>query len=218
MRVLLIVFCLGVLSACDGKKQSSVEKKSKNDTATISAKPSSVDNDVKNEYLTISAKPKGHAWWLRAKFNPIHKEVRGLPVNIIDGTWRYATELRKEYIPPEYLVRNGADSMQENNSSFSVLRDYNNDGRKELAVVGVYSSADNQYGRFLLILDKNRKDEWRKSYLRKWPGDTRYLAISTLSDDDLNIWFCMYCGHGVSFTWDKANEKYKQVSTTEGYD
>src|SRR5512136_1496152 len=55
----------------------------------------------------VSPEPKHHAWWLRIEFVPVHKEIRGVPVRQIDPSWRFASELRKEAIPPELLLEGG---------------------------------------------------------------------------------------------------------------
>ena len=41
-------------------------------------------------------KPGKEAWWLRTSFNPMHTQVRGIPVGHIRKGWCKATEFTQE--------------------------------------------------------------------------------------------------------------------------
>jgi len=156
--------------------------------------------------MRVSPEPKDHAWWLRTEFVPVHKEIRGVPLSQIDPTWRLASELRKEAIPPELLLEWGTDIMQESGLSFFLYGDFNKDGVEDLALVGVYENKSRERGSFILILSKDDQGKWRKSFLR-YLGEPSFTALSK-KNDSLEVWFCLECDFGVSLIWDTEANKY----------
>src|SRR5215468_6307075 len=41
------------------------------------------------------------AWWLRTRYHPFGKEVRGIPLAKVHSTWCKANEFRKDLFPKE---------------------------------------------------------------------------------------------------------------------
>ena len=155
----------------------------------------------------VSPEPKDHAWWLRIEFVPVHNEIRGVPVHQIDPSWRLASELRKEAIPPELLLEWGTDIMQESGLSFSLHGDFNNDGVEDLVLVGVYENRSNERGSFILILSKGGHERrWHRSFL-EYLGKPGFTALDNKAGQ-VRVWFCMECDYGVSLFWDAETKKY----------
>jgi hypothetical protein len=154
----------------------------------------------------VSPEPKDYAWWLRIEFVPVHNEIRGVPVHQIDPSWRLASELRKEAIPPELLLERGTDIMQESGLYFSLQGDFNNDGIEDLVLVGVYENKSNERGSFVLILSRNDERKWRKSFLG-YLGKPGFAALDNKTGS-VRVWFCMECDYGASLVWDKETKKY----------
>jgi hypothetical protein len=154
----------------------------------------------------VSPGPKHVAWWNRIEFAPVHKEIRGVPVRELDSSWRLASELRKEAIPSELLFEWGTDIMQESGLSFSHHGDFNNDGVEDLVLVGVYQNKSNERGSFVLILSKDHKGRWQKSFL-EYLGKPGFTALDNKAGQ-VRVWFCMECDYGVSLIWDTEAKKY----------
>jgi hypothetical protein len=154
----------------------------------------------------VSPEPKDHAWWLRIEFVPVHNEIRGVPLHQIDPSWRLASELREEAIPPELLLERGTDIMQESGLYFSLHGDFNNDGIEDLVLVGVYENKSNERGSFVLILSRDDERKWRKSFLQ-YLGKPGFTALDNKTGS-IRVWFCMECDYGASLVWDKKTKKY----------
>lgn len=154
----------------------------------------------------VSPEPKDYAWWLRIEFVPVHKEIRGVPVRQIDPSWRLASELRKEAIPPELLLEWGTDIMQESGLYFSLHGDFNHDGIEDLVLVGVYENKSNERGSFVLILSRDDERRWHKSFL-EYLGKPGFAALDN-KGNPIRVWFCMECDYGASLVWDKGTKQY----------
>jgi hypothetical protein len=70
--------------------------------------------------IKVSPEPKNYAWWLRTEFIPVDKEVRGIPVEQLDASWRLASELTMDAIPKKLRCEDGCDLMKECGLSFYV--------------------------------------------------------------------------------------------------
>jgi hypothetical protein len=160
-----------------------------------------------NNYVkaVVPPEPKDHAWWVRIEFLPVHKQIRGIPVQQLDSSWHLASELTKEAIPKEVLYETGADIMRESEMSFSRSGDFNHDGAEDLALIGVYQDKAGKRGSFILILTKDQAGNWQKSFLR-YLGKPAFAALS--KNDPMEIWFCMMCDQGVHLIWEKLKGEY----------
>lgn len=156
----------------------------------------------------VSPEPKSYAWWLRITFIPVHKELYGIPINVIDHTWALASQLKKEAIPHEVLFEDGEDSMASCGINFMQKGDFNNDGIEDLALVGVFRDLKNQQGMFLLILTKNKNGSWKKAFLQSWFGKPEFLGLQG-DGHRLALWYCMECGGVSDITWNKKLKTYQ---------
>ena len=155
--------------------------------------------------IKVSPEPKNYAWWLRTEFIPVDKEVRGIPVEQLDSSWRLASELTMDAIPKKLRCEDGCDLMKESGLSFSRSGDFNHDGTADLALIGVYEDKTFNRGSFILILSKDRKGKWKKSFLERLDRPT-FAALS--QNEPMEIWFCMECDFGALLLWDKDEKKY----------
>lgn len=165
-----------------------------------SSYPSSIVKTV------VSPDPKTYAWWLRTEFMPVHKEIRGIPVQQLDPSWHLVSELSKEAIPKELLYVGGRDSMKSSRLSFSRSGDLNHDGAEDLAIIGVYQDNEDKRGSFILILTEDQNGKFQKSFLEH-VGEPAFAALS--ENDPMEVWFCMECNYGVSLLWDNVKGEYK---------
>src|SRR5579885_3024862 len=54
-------------------------------------------------FVTIAPEPNNSAWWLRTKYHPSGKAIRGVPIRDIDPEWCAANEFKKELFPAGLL-------------------------------------------------------------------------------------------------------------------
>src|SRR5947209_2984407 len=72
-----------------------------------------------------AVKPGKDSWWLRTSFNPMHTEVRGIPVAQIRPNWCKATEFTRVLMPKKEMDEEGSDRlMDEVGLSFAVTGNF----------------------------------------------------------------------------------------------
>lgn len=165
-----------------------------------------------NLQIRVYEEPKNNPWWQRTEFFPVHTTIRGIPLHEIEKTWHLASELNKKAIPNDLLFKEGSDLMAQSQLVFSRTGDFNQDGIDDLALVGVYEDCTLQFGRFFLILTKNRSDKWDVSFIRLI-NDPKFIAIS--KDGPIKIWLCMECDDGFDLRWDSNKMEYILKPFTE---
>jgi len=147
-----------------------------------------------------------YAWWLLIRYQPDGTNILSIPISEIDPSWSFADPLsKKDAVPPEEL-----DDFERNYESdgfsFSKDGDFNADGKRDRAVVGVYKDKSGQTGRFLLILTEVQRNKWVKSFLHKNPGEARF-SILRVEDGHLVWYFCMGCDIYSPVKWEKGRYK-----------
>jgi hypothetical protein len=150
----------------------------------------------------VSPEPSNEVWYFRTEFIPVHKTIRGVPVEQIDSSWRLASELVGEALPYE-----GFSAMQELNLSFSRSGDFNHDGVEDLAVVGVYETQSLDRGSFILVFSKNTDGTWRKVFVQRLVPPF-FLAL-TNENESIELLFCMNCESDAVLIWDKEENQYQ---------
>ena len=72
-----------------------------------------------------TTKPGKEAWWLRTSFNPIHTQVRGIPVAKIRKDWCKATEFTFDNIPRKLLDEDDTEkTMKQYGMSFATAGNF----------------------------------------------------------------------------------------------
>ena len=94
------------------------------------------------------------AWWLRASFNPMNTEIRGIPVKAIRPSWCKATEYTHELLKDLLAQEQAGQTMKEGNLAFAVEGHFDRSQVKQVALVGVYQECGGKKGSFLLIIDE----------------------------------------------------------------
>jgi hypothetical protein len=155
--------------------------------------------------VTVRPEPKSFAWWLRADFHALHREVRGIPVASIRRDWCKATEFSRELFPPELLVENGTDLLAEAGLSFSVEGSFDGSGTKQTALVGVYETCGGKKGRFLLILDAGTR---KVRFLDAQAAKDRFSALRATGRSGLVVMYCLECDMGSTVRWDRARKRF----------
>src|SRR4051812_9060736 len=149
------------------------------------------------EQKFVTVKPGKEAWWLRASFNPMHTEVRGIPVAKIRTGWCKATEYTRDLIPKELLEEDGHDAMKEYGMQFSVEGYFDRSKTAQTALVGVYQTCAGQKGSFLLVLDKDTR---KVRFVGVQPGKTQF-AVLVPDKTDIVMLYCMECDAGDTLRW-----------------
>ncbi len=154
-------------------------------------------------FVTILSDNKMGAWWLRVSFNPMHAEVRGIPVAQIHKDWCKATEFTRALMPSKEMAEEGSGKlMDEIGLSFSVEGNFDRSKTRQVALVGVYETCAGQKGTFLLVIDKGTT---KVRFVDATPGKTQF-AILAPDKKDVVILYCMECDNGATLRW-SANRK-----------
>jgi hypothetical protein len=155
----------------------------------------------------IPSEPKDAAWTAKIEFEPIHKQIRGIPIVKLDPSWIFASELMEKGFPKEAFIEDDGDSMKNSEMGFSKFADFDGDGQKELALVGVFKRRTGELGNFILILKKGKGSKWEKAFLESWPGKPGFMAFA-LDKPGIEIWYCMECDDSATLKWDPAKKQY----------
>ena len=132
-----------------------------------------------------------YAWWLRISYETETTHIQSISVSDLDPSWTLAEPLSKEAIPPEELT-DFEKLYEPDGYSFSKEGDFNADGKRDRAVVGIYKDKSGGVGRFLLILTESQKSKWIKSFVYKSPGNAGF-SILREEKGHLTWYFCMDC-------------------------
>jgi hypothetical protein len=155
-------------------------------------------------FVTLDPEPKLDAWWLRARFNPTHAEIRGIPVAQIRRDWCKASEITREAIPPELLVEDGTDLLKLTGFTFSVEGNFDRSATPQVALVGVYETCRGERGAFLLIIDKDSK---RVRFLDTRKTEHQFAAL--LRDGDtIHVTYCLECDVGAKLRWSRSKKAF----------
>jgi hypothetical protein len=155
--------------------------------------------------VTVRPEPKNDAWWLRADFHALHREVRGIPVKNIRADWCKATEFSRELFPPGLLVENGTDLLAQAGLTFSVEGSFDGSGAKQAALVGVYETCGGRKGRFFLILDAATS---KVRFLDAQAAKDRFSALAARGRSAIVIFYCLECDISSTVRWDRARKRF----------
>jgi hypothetical protein len=157
-----------------------------------------------------TTQPGKEAWWLRTSFNPIHTEVRGIPVAKIRKGWCKATEYSFDYIPRKLLDEDDAEkTMKQYGFSFAVEGNFDRSKTKQIAVVGVYQTCGGQKGSFLLVIDK---DTQKVRFVDATPSDAQFAVLSA-DKRDIVIGYCLECGVGGVLRWNAKKKAFGWIKS-----
>jgi hypothetical protein len=159
-------------------------------------------------FVTVRPEPNNDVWWLRAEFNPIHKEVRGIPVAQIRRNWCKATEYKRELFPQDLLVENGTDLMAYSHQSFSLTGNFDRSSTKQVALVGVYQTCGGEKGSFLLIIDQGTR---KVRFVDTVASRTQYAALALAPGATIALFHCMECGDSGLLRWNPKKKTFAWV-------
>ncbi len=154
----------------------------------------------------VPDEPKDKPWPLRIAFTPLDTAVRGVPLARIDPRWVKASELSEDAIPRRFLHAGGTESMRNAGAVFSRYGDFNRDGVRDLALVGVYQSRE-QVGSFLLVLTEESGGRWHPIFLAEWPGVRNFAALADRGEE-IRVLHCLQCDDVSLFDWDAARKTF----------
>lgn len=146
------------------------------------------------------------ASWLNVKYAPIQDKIESIPVEAIDKSWSKVLVLSKENQPQDVLK--DLEDREQHGYRFQLEGDFNKDGEKDKAVVGIYEDKAGIMGRFLLILTKAKSGVWEKAFLYKSPGEPGF-SILFYEKEHLSFSTCMDCDEFADLIWEKGNYRLK---------
>jgi hypothetical protein len=152
--------------------------------------------------------PGNEAWWLRTSFNPMHTDVRGIPVGKIRRTWCKATEFTRDLMPKQEMEQEKSGQvMDEVGLAFSFTGNFDRSKTKQVALVGVYQECAGKKGSFLLIIDESTQ---KVRFLDTTPSETQF-AILSVHKNDIVLAGCMECDAGGVLRWNAKRQAFRWV-------
>ncbi len=145
-------------------------------------------------------------WYDTFAFTPTDTVVAGLRLAALDSTWAAASALSPSLLPPAAFADSVDDPIRA--SDFGISADFNHDGTRDSALVGVYRTHSDTLGRFLLILTQTPQG-WQKAYLLSEPPRPSYSGV-TGDSAGLSWWACRRCDYSFDIAWDGT--RYKVLS------
>jgi hypothetical protein len=130
------------------------------------------------------------AWWVTAKFEATDTVVESIPVKGLDRTWAAASPLREEVLGA--AARAPGESLKDHAAAFHLEGDFNRDGKRDKAIVGVYRTVTGATGGFLLMLTRDGDHRWKKRALFKNP-EGGFSALTLTRAGRLEWAFCLEC-------------------------
>ncbi len=164
---------------------------------------------VSHVAYVVPDEPKDKPWPLRIAFTPLDTAVRGVPLAQIDARWVRASELSEDAIPA-----GGTHDMRAGGAVFSRYGDFNRDGVRDLALVGVYQSREGP-GSFLLVLTEEAGPRWRAIFLAEWPGVRNFAALAD-KGEEIRVLHCLQCDDISFFDWDAERKTFVWRSVKAG--
>ena len=160
-----------------------------------------------NRFVTVASEPRGTAWWLRARFRPLHTEVRGIPVAQIHKNWCKADEFTPENMKGLLAMEQAGETMKEARLSFAVSGNFDRTKTKQVALVGVYQECGGKKGSFLLVIDEGTT---KVRYVDAMPGEEQFAAVGA-SKSDIIFTSCLECDGGVVLRWNAKRKTFAAV-------
>ncbi len=152
-------------------------------------------------------KKGSEAWWLRASFNPMHTEVRGIPVKAIRRNWCKATEYTGELLKDLLAQEQAGQTMKEASLAFAVEGHFDRSTVKQVALVGVYQACGGKKGSFLLIIDAGTK---KVRFVDPTPGEAQFAAVGA-DKHDIIFTSCLECDGGSVLRWNAKRKMFAWV-------
>jgi hypothetical protein len=156
-------------------------------------------------FVTLDEEPGGRAWWLRARYHPMHTAVRGIPVGDIRTDWCKATEFTRELFPQDLLMEGGIDALDYSHVSFSVEGRFDRSRTTQVALVGAYETCRGVSGGFLLVIDK---DSRQIRFLEAGPHEHPFAALIAQQDATVRILYCLECDHSDVLRWNAKKKAF----------
>lgn len=130
-------------------------------------------------------------------FVPRGASVAGVPIASLDQNWKAADALAS--VGARVPKGNGAPDWK---PAFESYGDFNSDGYRDRALVGIYRTHDNRVGEFLLILSEDPGGSWTPSGLLQSDTQGPETTVLVQKDGSLNWIFCNGpCDFGAKVVW-----------------
>jgi len=157
-------------------------------------------------------KTGAEAWWLRASFNPMHTEVRGIPVKTIRPNWCKATEYTAELLKDLLAQERAGQTMKQARLAFAVEGHFDRSGVKQVALVGVYQECAGRKGAFLLIIDAGTT---KVRFVDTTPREAQFAAVGA-DKRDIIFTTCLECDGGGVLRWNAKTKTFAWVPQRRG--
>ena len=147
------------------------------------------------------------AWWLRASFNPMHADIRGIPVKSIRPNWCKATEYTGDLLKDLLSQEQAGQTMKEASLAFAVEGYFDRSKVKQVALVGVYQECGGKKGSFLLVIDAGTN---KVRFVDPTPGEAQFAAVGA-DKHDIIFTSCLECDGGGVLRWNAKKRSFAWV-------
>src|SRR5690349_742023 len=155
-----------------------------------------------------TVKPGKEAWWLRTSFQPMHTEVRGIPVAQLHKGWCRASEYSFDLMPQEEMREEESEKViKEAGLSFAVTGSFDGTNTRQVALVGAYQTCAGQKGSFLLVMDEETK---KVRFIDAHPSEHQFAAVGT-NKNDIVVTYCLECDSGGVLRWNAKKKAFAWV-------
>jgi len=151
-------------------------------------------------------------WWLTVRFHPVEQAVEGIPLHTIDSTWVAAQALTPASMPPAWRCQ--SRQTDDPTLAFALSADFNRDGLRDRALVGVYRTSAAVEGQFLLIVTQRTRGRWEVAELFTIPGQAGFSVLSYYNNT-IAWWMCLECDDGLRVAWDGQHYRLLPDETRE---
>jgi hypothetical protein len=168
---------------------------------------------AQQSFVTLKPLTSNVAWYLRAEFHALHKEIRGIPVARIHESWCKATEFTLKGLPQEALDEN--PELSDGSYVFAVDANLDGSGSMQTALVGVFEDCNGTKGSFLLILDQGTRNI---RFVSAALSDHHFSALRVEADSTLTVMYCMNCDFFGRLQWDAEKKSFEWVKDDDEED
>lgn len=155
-------------------------------------------------FTAESAQSHEEASWQKVEYTPADRTIESISIQAIDKTWYKVLVLTKKNQPPDVLKDIQATEKYGARFQFQIEGDFNKDGVKDKALVGVYKENNGGTGRSFLVFTRTGKNSWKKVFPYKDPGKPGFGILS--GGTIVAYTHCMECGAYSELVW--SNGKY----------
>lgn len=141
--------------------------------------------------VVVAKEPQGDTWWLRTKFFPSGKALRGHPAAELNASWCAIDELRADLFPDTDEVQAHESGVRDPHATFSASVTLS--GQSAEVVLAVYRTCTGDTGTALIAFEVNSSSAAGRSAvlsIQSLGSPAEWATVHALPNGDIEIWWC----------------------------